>query len=120
MSPDHHKCVVLLNFRTATDVSNAVAGLTTLALNSDICLGMKKYIAGANLIPLEKVGGGIRSIAVGEVWRRLFAKDIMRSQAPAVRAYFEPLQLEVGTPLGSESVVPAAAKLIKDLGKSEE
>jgi hypothetical protein len=114
MSPDHHKCVVLLNFRTATDVSNAVAGLTTLALNSDICLGMKKYIAGANLIPLEKVGGGIRPIAVGEVWRRLFAKVIMRSQAPAVRAYFEPLQLGVGTPLGSEAVVHAAAKLIED------
>jgi hypothetical protein len=35
---------------------------------------MNKYIAGANLIPLEKVGGGKHPIAVGEVWRRLFAK----------------------------------------------
>jgi hypothetical protein len=76
--------VALLNFRTATDVSNAVAGLTTLALNGDICPGMDKYIAGASLIPLEKVGGGIRPMAVSEVWRRLFAKVIMRSQAPAV------------------------------------
>jgi hypothetical protein len=63
-----------------TDVSNAVAGLTTLALNGDICHGMDKYIAGANLIPLEKVGGVLRPIAVGEVWQRLFAKVIMRSQ----------------------------------------
>jgi hypothetical protein len=42
-------------------------------------------------IILEKVGVGTRPIAVGEVWRRLFAKVIMRSQAPAVRAYIEPL-----------------------------
>jgi hypothetical protein len=40
MSPDHLKCVVLLNIRTATNVSNAVEGLTTLALNGDICPGM--------------------------------------------------------------------------------
>jgi hypothetical protein len=105
MSPDHLKCVVLLNVRTATDVSNAVAGLTTLAPNGDICPGMDKYIANANLNPVEKVSVGIRPIAVGEIWRRLFAKVIMRSQAPAVRAYFEQLQLGVGTPLGSEAVV---------------
>jgi hypothetical protein len=44
MSPDHLKYVVLLNVRTATDVSNAMAGLTTLALNGDISPGMAKYI----------------------------------------------------------------------------
>jgi hypothetical protein len=52
MSPDHLKCVVLLNVRTATDVSNPVSVLTTLALKGDICPGINMYIVGANLIQL--------------------------------------------------------------------
>jgi hypothetical protein len=43
----------------------------------------------------------------------------MKHQAAGIRDFFEPQQLGVGTPLGSEAIVHAAAKLLEMHGESD-
>jgi hypothetical protein len=42
----------------------------------------------------------------------------MKEQAPNIRQYFEPLQIGVGTPLGGEAIIYAAASLLETFGTS--
>jgi hypothetical protein len=44
----------------------------------------------------------------------------MKHQAAGIRDFFEPQQLGVGTPLGSEAIIYAAAKLLEMHGESDE
>ena len=51
---------------------------------------------------MEKPGGGIRPIAVGEVLRRLVAKCFCNTYEKEVSNYLWPKQIGVAAPLGAE------------------
>jgi hypothetical protein len=63
---------------------------------------------GASLTALKKKTGGIRPIAVGNVWRRLTAKIISARIAPNLQRIFSPHQLGVGIRGGAEAGSDAA------------
>ena len=67
----------------------------------------------SNLIALRKKDGGIRPIAIGNVFRRLASKIIAKKVIPLVSAEFKPIQLGVGVPGGCEAAVHAFRSLIE-------
>ena len=67
-------------------------------------------LKAARLIPLEKASG-VRPIAVGEVFRRIVCKAIMRVIEADVLRCTAPLQLCVGVPSACEAAVHAMDNL---------
>jgi len=60
------------------------------------------WLCGAQLIALPKKDGSCRSIAVGEVFRRLAAKTLCTADRAQATSYLWPLQIGVAQPLGTE------------------
>ena len=73
-------------------------------------------VAGAGLVALQKPGGGVRPIAVGEVLRRVVGKCLCAQHREQARSHFEPLQLGVACPLGAEAAVHAARDWLDQAG----
>ena len=90
------------------DDSDCVQGLCALVadiLNGYLPDQARAYLTCSVLIPVNKPGGGIRPIAVSEVFYRLasiYALDLVRDALPKI---FEPIQLGVGSTGGSERAV---------------
>ena len=63
------------------------------------------YLCGASLTALKKRYGGLRPIAVGEVFQRLTSKCISLSVSPEAVHVLSPLQVGVGNPVGCEAIV---------------
>ena len=63
------------------------------------------HLAGATLHALPKNAGDVRTIAVGEVWRRLASKCLCRTFREQARAQLWPLQVGVAVPSGAEAAV---------------
>jgi len=57
------------------------------------------------LIPLEKRGGGVRPIAMGDVFRKLAGKQILQVESRSLCRIFGNIQLGVGAKLGIERIV---------------
>jgi len=87
---------------------DCVQGLCSLVvdmLNGHLPDRARAYLTSSLLIPVNKSGGGIRPIAVSEVFYRLaciYALELVRDVLPDV---FEPIQLGVGSVGGSERAV---------------
>ncbi|GKC88097.1 reverse transcriptase domain, reverse transcriptase zinc-binding domain protein [Tanacetum coccineum] len=75
-----------------------------------------EYIASAPLIPLVKLGGGIRPIAVGTVWRRLVSKVSAIMIGHSLDGYLDGLQFGVGVAGGSEAILHSVNRLIEAFG----
>ena len=70
------------------------------------------------LVPVGKHGGGVRPIAVSECLYKLttmYAMDTVRSELPGI---FEPVQLGVGAPGGSERAVHIIQAALEASGKN--
>ena len=74
-------------------------------LNGHLSHQARAYLTCSVLIPVSKPGGGIRPIAVSEVFYRLtslYELHLVRDLLPKI---FEPIQLGVGCPGGAERAV---------------
>lgn len=56
------------------ELVESIFGVLNLFLAGNCPMELGEYIASSPLTPLIKHGGGIRSIAVGIIWRRLVSK----------------------------------------------
>ena len=74
------------------------------------------YIAGAPLMALNKPGGGLRPIAIGETIRRLVSKCGCWLAEAIAQDLFGSLQVGVATKGGGEAVIHAVRKLAKKYG----
>ena len=63
---------------------------------------LSQYLAGASLMALEKQGGGVRPIAIGEVLRRLVSKCFCSIYEKEAHEYLWPNQIGVAAPLSAE------------------
>jgi len=90
------------------DDPDCVQGLGALIgdmLNGHLPDQARAYLTCSVLIPVSKPGGGIRPIAVSEVFYRLtslYALHLVRDLLPKI---FEPIQLGVGSIGGSERAI---------------
>lgn len=66
-----------------------------------------QLVSSARLIPLPKKDSGIRPIAIGNVWRRLTAKVVLKSMLPKSLSLLKPQQLGVGISGGAEHICHA-------------
>ena len=65
---------------------------------------LAQHIAGASLLALQKPGGGVRPIAIGDVLRRLVAKCFCKIYEEEAKTYLWPKQIGVAAPLGAEVI----------------
>ena len=79
-----------------------------LILNGEIPLLIRPMFLGAALIALSKKDGGVRPIAIGNVWRRLVAKIICGRIRPSLETFLSPHQLGVCVSGGAEIGAHAA------------
>jgi hypothetical protein len=92
----------------------ALQRFCNMAVNGLLPSNLSPFLAGAKLIPLEKPGGGIRPIAVGEVLRRLVAKVLIARFQPGIADNLRPLQLGVNTPQATELIAHSARLFLQD------
>ena len=71
-------------------------------------------LVASRLIPLDKGGGGVRPIGVGEVIRRVISKSVMKVVKPDVMSASGSLQLCAGQPSGSEAAIHAMRNIFDE------
>jgi hypothetical protein len=74
-------------------------------LRGDVPAEIRPYIAGAPVIPLAKKDGGIRPIAIGEIFRRLVSKIANFHAMSRTKEYFARRQFGVGIKTGAEAIL---------------
>ena len=97
----------------------ALTRLTNLVLHGTIPSEVRPLIYGANLIALNKKDGGIRPIAVGEVFRRIAAKCALAVTEKQVAQLTAPLQLGCGVRRGIDAGVHAARTAVMSAEQGE-
>ena len=96
------KCGDDLGEPAAKLIDTLVSFLNLIIFPGKVPSVVKETFYGANLIALRKVDGGIRPVAVGFTLRRLAAKSVMLDISSFCKIEFQPSQLGVGTPKGTE------------------
>ena len=87
---------------------SALTDVVNVLHRGDIPNDLRAVFAGASLTGISKKGGGTRPIAAGETLRRLVAKCIASRSIPVAMKTLEPLQVGVGSSLGTERVARLA------------
>ncbi|CAI5483363.1 unnamed protein product [Closterium sp. Yama58-4] len=75
---------------------------------------VRDLVLPSRLIALEKPGGGVRPIAIGEALLRLAAKVALKELAPVIREFFLPVQYGVSVPGGAECIIHTVRSLLHD------
>jgi hypothetical protein len=84
---------------------SSITLLCNFLLSAKIINEMCPFIFGASLCALKKKDGGIRPIAIGNIFRRLAAKIGCYKLQSDLHSYLTPNQLGVATKLGCESCI---------------
>ena len=98
-------------------IDKATAAITNLVN----CMGAGKvpgevapYLCGARLHAAKKNDGGIRPIAVGEIFRRLTSKGFSHAMSDRAAAILSPCQLGVGVRGGCEAIAHTVRQVVDD------
>ena len=86
----------------------SLSSFISVVLKGDIRSEILPFFFGANLIALQKPGGGVRPIAVGCTLRRLVAKVAGLAVKQDMIDLLSPFQLGFGLPGGAEAAIHAA------------
>ena len=99
----------------AVQALRAITGVVKLLVAGLAPQEVIPHLCGASLLPCQKKNGGLRPIAIGEVFRRLTSKCLsFLSRSEAVTS-LTPLQLGVGTKLGCEAMVHSVSSVVGDI-----
>ena len=71
------------------------------------------YIVSGPLTSLVKIGGGIRPIVVGTVWRGLVSKVAASVVGKTLNVYIDYFQFKVGTQGGGEAILQSVYRLVE-------
>ena len=94
----------------SNNLSSALAASARVLCTEDIDPSCTEALTAARLVPLDK-SPGVRPIAVGEVFRRIMCRAIMKIIESDVRDTTAPRQLCVGVPSACEASVHAMDSL---------
>ena len=92
---------------------NALANLCSKHILGQIPQHARDLLFAANLTALRKKDGGIRPIAVGNVFRRLASKIAAKRVIPELRRQLPPVQLGVGVNGGCEAAAHAVRAFVQ-------
>ncbi|GJS64283.1 hypothetical protein Tco_0678847 [Tanacetum coccineum] len=95
------------------ELVSSITQVVNLFLDGNCPKILGEYIASAPLIPLVKLGGGIRPIAIDTIWRRLVSKVIVVLIGHSLDGYFNDLQFGVGVSGGGKTILHAMNHLIE-------
>src|SRR6218665_508189 len=118
--PDGLRPQHLLELIKSLDVAQALVSAVTALINlllKGICPQViRSILFGGTLFALAKKAGGLRSIVIGYLWRRLASKGANSSAVSKMIPYLSPRQLGVGITGGAEAAVHASRGfLVTDL-----
>ena len=91
----------------------AIANLCSKLLRGQIPQHARDLLFAANLTALRKKDGGIRPIAVGNVFRRLASKIAVKRVIPELRRQQPPVELGVGVSGGCEATAHAVRVFVQ-------
>ena len=94
-------------------LKEALLQWTLLTARGELPQWSGPWVAAARLIPLEKPGGGLRPVAVGEVLRRLTSKVLQHCLSSRLCDVLAPLQLGVGVKGASELIARKLRRLLR-------
>ncbi len=89
-------------------------------LRGDLPEGVRKLLATSRLFALEKSGGGVRPIAVGDTLRRWVTKAVCLHHREDFINYFAPLQMAVGMSSACEKVYRTVSSYMETAQIEEE
>ena len=116
LSPQHLKDAA--GCRRPIQEERFLAGLTRLTnvlVAGECCDDVAPFLGGALLIALRKDDDGVRPVAIGESYRRLVGKALMKHDTVTSRLdSFVPLQVGVGCRGGAEAVARAVRTLVDE------
>jgi hypothetical protein len=113
LRPQHLKDLLSQNTGAAgTKLLGSLTEVTNLILAGGVPKQVLPFIFGANLVALEKKGGGIRPIAMGCTLRKLAAKIACESVRDHLGSQLQPLQMGFGTTCGAEASVHASRRFL--------
>ena len=92
---------------------SSITKLVNLILGGEVCAEAIPVLFGASLCALEKKGGGIRPIAVGNTFRRISGKVLSNQINSEMGALLRPTQLGYGTKSGCEAAIHSVREFIK-------
>ena len=92
----------------------AVSRLVNVMAAGDVPEEVAPFLSGARMHAGIKKCGGLRPIAIGNLFRRLTSKCVMHGVADRAGSMLGPHQVGVGVPGGLEAVIHAAAQLIEE------
>lgn len=96
----------------ADDLPQSITGVVNLWLAGKCPKVLGEFVASAPLTPLLKLGGGIRPIIVGTIWRRLCSKVAAAAVSKDMTSYPGSYQFGVGIPCGGQGIMHAVNKLL--------
>ena len=112
--PQHLKdCLEAVSGDRGSPFLSALTKITNIILSGEVPRPLRPVMYGANLIALNKKGGGIRLIAAGAVFRRVAAKCAIIQVKQAVVALCSPMQLGCGIPGGIDAGIHASRALLQ-------
>ena len=98
----------------AAHATQALTRVVSLLCNGHAPSQIVPHLCGATLLPIQKKGGGLRPIAVGEIMRRLTSKCLSKCVKDEAFHTLTPLQVGVGVKVGCETVVHAVSRIQED------
>ena len=113
LHPQHLKDIISTSLgASANSVLRSISRFASFVSSTKIPDSIKHLFFGAHLYALQKKGGDIRPIAVGNTFRRLFSELSLHSVMNSLREDLLPCQLGVGVRMGCESAVHATRSFI--------
>ena len=98
----------------------ALSSLVNAMNRGKVPYAIRPYLFAATLHAIKKKHGGIRPIAVGDVYSRLTSKCLASSLAEDAASFFSPLQLGVKVRGGCKSVIHATSAVFHSPSPIEE
>ena len=114
MYPEH-----LLHAVTCAVPDQSKKSITSITKLVNLASSPVLLHCSASLTALKKTKGGVRPIAVGEVFRRLVAKRIVQEASSEAIELFSSRQLGVAVKCGAESIVYATKQTFQKLLNNE-
>ncbi|XP_029655705.1 uncharacterized protein LOC115229508 [Octopus sinensis] len=113
LRPGHVRDLICrLSGENNTTLLKKIVELSNKILSGDLCSFARELIFSSCLTALKKADGGVRPIAIGNIFRRIASKIASKAGSGELLSYFVPTQLGVGVRGGAEAGIHALREFV--------